>query len=173
MTFDLSAETFACPVCRNYCTCSICARKRGEEYINERGAGWRGWLAQQGASYQAATAAAAAASTLTSKEKRKSRNSKTAPAVKQRSTTATTSSDTHVLDESWSATAVFTVFGEPLGSAILQGNTARIVPVPQATDPTPISSTPNTSTPQPAQQQQQQQPQKHRYIFIGKPLKAW
>ena len=171
LTFYLSAGTFACTVCRNYCNCSICARKRGEEYINERGDSWRGWLAQQGASYQAA---AAAASTLTSKKnKKKSRNPKTAPAAKQRSTTATTSSDTQVPDESWSTTAVVTISGESLGSAILQGNAARILPVPQATDPTPpAGSTSTTSIPQPAPEQQQQ-PQKHRYVFIGKPLKGW
>jgi hypothetical protein len=72
-----------------------------------------------------------------------------------------------VFDGSWSATAVFTVSGEPLGSAFLQGNTARIVPAPQATTPPPATSSIHQPT------QEQQQVQKRRYVFVGKPLKGW
>src|SRR5258708_1464936 len=39
-TFDLSSNMFACPaVCRNYCNCSLCVRRRGEMYVSERGIG--------------------------------------------------------------------------------------------------------------------------------------
>jgi hypothetical protein len=103
---------------------------------------------------------------------------KTAPApVKKRPPPAITipspTTNTQVFDSSWSATAVFTVSGEPLGNAFLQGNTAHVVPVSQPTVPPPPPAPPpaTTSTPEPAQKQEQLQKQRH--VFIGKPLKAW
>ncbi len=89
-----------------------------------------------------------------------------------------TTADTQVFDRSGSATAVFTVSGEPLGSAFLHVNKARIVPDPQATVSPSAAATTTVATssiPKPAQkeQQQQQQLQRRRYVFIGKLLKAW
>ncbi|KAH9041055.1 hypothetical protein EDB85DRAFT_2140230 [Lactarius pseudohatsudake] len=55
-----------------------------------------------------------------------SNNIGTAPAATM---TMATTTDAQVFDARWSATAVFTVSGEPLGSAFLHGNKARIVPV--------------------------------------------
>ncbi|KAH9069494.1 hypothetical protein EDB83DRAFT_437758 [Lactarius deliciosus] len=88
----------------------------------------------------------------------------------------TTTTDAQVFDESWSATAVFTVSGEPLGSAFLQGNKARIVPVSQPTaSPAAATTTPSapasftsSSIPEPTQEQQRRQ-----HAFIGKPRKTW
>ena len=73
--------------------------------------------------------------------------------------------DGPVFDSSWSATAVFTLSGEPLGNAFLRGNTAHVVPVvpPLPSAPSPATS----STPETAQMQ------KHRDLFNGKPRKAW
>ena len=172
LTFDLSAEAFECPACRDYCNCSLCARKRGEAYVSERsGGGWRSWVARQGGSHRAATAAVP-----TSASKSKSRDPGTAP--KQPATMTMTTADTQVFDRSGSATAVFTVSGEPLGSAFLHVNKARIVPDPQATVSPSAAATTTVATssiPKPAQkeQQQQQQLQRRRYVFIGKLLKAW
>ncbi|KAH9069575.1 hypothetical protein EDB83DRAFT_2373420 [Lactarius deliciosus] len=89
-------------------------------------------------------------------------------------TTSTT--DAEVFDGSWSATAVFTVSGEPLGSAFLQGNKARIVPVSQPTaSPAAATTTPSapasftaSSIPEPTQEQQRRQ-----HAFNGKPRKTW
>ena len=100
--------------------------------------------------------------TPTNKAKTKRKDQGTtayAPAKQRRARTMkTTTTDAQAFDESWSATAVFTVSGEPLGSAFLQGNVARIVP-PPATSATPQST--------------QEQPKQRRYVFIGKPLEAW
>ncbi|KAH9069486.1 hypothetical protein EDB83DRAFT_2674243, partial [Lactarius deliciosus] len=54
----------------------------------------------------------------------------------------TTTADAQVFDGSRSATAVFTVSGEPLGSAFLHGNKARIVPVSQLTASPALSPPP-------------------------------
>src|SRR6266702_8135767 len=168
LTFDLSAEAFECPACRDYCNCSLCARKRGEAYVPERGGGgWRSWVAQQGGSHRAAAEPTPAS-------KSKSRGPGTAP--KRPATTTMTTADTQVFDRSGSATAVFTVSGEPLGSAFLHVNKARIVPNPQAmVSPSAATTTTvaTSSIPKPAQKQQQLQLQRRRYVFIGKPLKAW
>ncbi|KAH8999809.1 hypothetical protein EDB86DRAFT_611018 [Lactarius hatsudake] len=124
LTFDRSAEDFECPACCNYCNCSLCSRKRGEAYIPERDGGWRIWIARQGGTHRATPIPA-------KKSKSKSKDLGTAPATTKKPTTmmTTMTTDARVFDESWSATAVFTVSGEPLGSAFLQGNKARIVPV--------------------------------------------
>jgi hypothetical protein len=68
---------------------------------------------------------------------------------------------------------VFTVSGEPLGNAFLQGNTAHVVPVQQPTVPPPPPAPPpaTSSTDEPTQKQEQ--PQKQRHVFIGKPLESW
>ncbi|KAH9013550.1 hypothetical protein EDB84DRAFT_1532628 [Lactarius hengduanensis] len=120
LTFDRTAEDFKCPACRNYCHC---LRKRGEAYAPERDGGWRSWVARQGGSHRAAP-------TPTSKSKSREPVSVLPPA-KQRSTKTTTTTDSQVFNPSWSATAVFTVSGEPLGSlsAFLHGNKTHIVPV--------------------------------------------
>ncbi|KAH9013546.1 hypothetical protein EDB84DRAFT_892532 [Lactarius hengduanensis] len=66
--------------------------------------------------------------------------------AKQRSTKTTTTTDAQVFNVSWSATAVFTVSGEPLGSAFLHGNKTRIVPVSQPTaSPVAAVTTPTAS----------------------------
>ncbi|KAH9036068.1 hypothetical protein EDB84DRAFT_1197629 [Lactarius hengduanensis] len=54
--------------------------------------------------------------------------------------------DAQVFNTSWSTTAVFTVSGEPLGSAFLHGNKTRIVPVSQPTaSPAAAVTTPTAS----------------------------
>ncbi|KAH9036072.1 hypothetical protein EDB84DRAFT_1197633 [Lactarius hengduanensis] len=175
LTFDRAAEDFECPACRNYCNCSLCSRKRGEAYIPERSGGWRSWIARQGGSHRAAPIPA---------KKSKSNNLGTAPAAtkttkKPAIMTTTTTPDAEVFDGSWSATAVFTVSGEPLGSAFLQGNKARIVPVSQPTaSPATATTTPSapasfTSSPIPEPMQEQQQSQRRQHAFIGKPRKMW
>ncbi|KAH9012643.1 hypothetical protein EDB84DRAFT_931517 [Lactarius hengduanensis] len=142
LTFDRSAEDFECPACCNYCNCSLCSRKRGEAYIPERNGGWRSWIARQGGSHRAAP---------TPTKKSKSNNLGMAPAATKTTKkpvimTTTPTPDAEVFDGSWSATAVFTVSGEPLGSAFLQGNKARIVPVSQPTaSPAAATSTPRTA----------------------------
>ena len=75
-----------------------------------------------------------------------------------------------VFDSGWSATLVFSVSGDPLGNAFLHGNTAHAVPVSQQPTvpllpPAPPSATISTL--------ETAQTQKHRYVFIGKPRKAW
>ncbi|KAI9450061.1 hypothetical protein BJY52DRAFT_207575 [Lactarius psammicola] len=140
LTFDLYAEAFECPACLGYCNCSLCSRKRGEQYISERGGGWRSWVARQGGSYRAAPTVVAR--TPASKSKSKSRvpgKAQAAVVAKRRATTTTktTTTDAHVSEGSWSATAVFTVSGEPLGSALLarqQGpHRARVRPTSHST----------------------------------------
>ncbi|KAH8983254.1 hypothetical protein EDB86DRAFT_2967695 [Lactarius hatsudake] len=172
LTFDRSAEDFECPACCNYCNCSLCSRKRGEAYIPERNGGWRSWIARQGGTHSAAPTPA---------KKSKSQNLATVPAAKKTTKKpvmmiATSTTDAEVFDGSWSATAVFTVSGEPLGSAFLQGNKARIVPVSQPTaSPAAATTTPSapasftsSSIPEPTQEQQRRQ-----HAFIGKPRKTW
>ncbi|KAH9167665.1 hypothetical protein EDB89DRAFT_107258 [Lactarius sanguifluus] len=172
LTFDRAAEDFECPACCNYCNCSLCSRKRGEAYISERNGGWRSWIARQGGSHSAAPTPA---------KKSKSNNLGTAPAARKTTKkpaimTMTSTTDAEVFDGSWSATAVFTVSGEPLGSAFLQGNKARIVPVSQPTaSPAAATTTPSAPTtitaspiPEPTQEQQRRQ-----HAFIGKPRKTW
>ncbi|KAH9069507.1 hypothetical protein EDB83DRAFT_2518275 [Lactarius deliciosus] len=50
-----------------------------------------------------------------------------------------------VFNASWSATAVFTVSGGPLGGAFLHGNKSRIVPVPQPTA-SPAAASPRSES---------------------------
>ncbi|KAI9436837.1 hypothetical protein H4582DRAFT_362379 [Lactarius indigo] len=171
LTFDRTAGDFECPVCRNYCNCSHCSRKRGEAYVPERDGGWRSWLARQGGSHRAAPTPAS-----------KSSKSKAPvsvpppPAIQRPAKATTTTTDAQVFDASWSATTVFTVSGEPLGSAFLHGNKARIVPVSQPTaSPAPTAATPaapatisTSPIPEPSQKLQ-----RRRYMFIGKPRKTW
>ncbi|KAH9041043.1 hypothetical protein EDB85DRAFT_1886676 [Lactarius pseudohatsudake] len=175
LTFDRAAEDFECPACRNYCNCSLCSRMRGEAYIPERNGGWRSWIARQGGSHRPAPIPA---------KKSKSNNLGTTPAATKTTEkpvimTTTTTTDAEVFDGSWSATAVFTVSGEPLGSAFLQGNKARIVPVSQPTaSPTAATTTPSAppsfaSSPIPEPTQEQQQSQRRQHAFIGKPRKTW
>ena len=81
-------------------------------------------------------------------------------------TPTTPTANMPVFDSSWNATPVFTVSGEPLSNAFLQGNTAHVIPVIPPLPPTPPPSA-NSSTPETVQTH------KHRYMFIGKPRKAW
>ena len=176
MTFDLFADTFACPSCGGYCNCSICAPKRGEKYVPERNGGWRSWIAQQGGGGSYLATVPAPPRTFATKTKTKTPVKPTpAPAPPKERTPKTTITPTSptanmpVFDSSWSATPVFTVSGEPLGNAFLHGNTAHVVPVvPPPLRPTPPAT--NSSTPETTQTAQTH---KHRYVFIGKPLKAW
>jgi hypothetical protein len=145
-----------------YCNCSLCAPERGEQYIPERNGDWRSWIAQQqgGGSYRPADVPAPPrASTTKTKTKAKTRVKTARAPVKKRPpammiTSPTT--NTQVFDSSWSATAVVTVSGEPLGNAFLQGNTAHVVPVQQPTvpPPPPAPHPPTSSTPEPAQKQE-------------------
>ena len=97
LTFDLFADTFACPACSGYCNCSLCAPKRGEKYVPEREGGWRSWIAQQGGGSYLATVPAPlrtfAAQTKGSKNKTPAPVKGTpvpAPAKKRVSKTTTT-----------------------------------------------------------------------------------
>ncbi|KAH9069604.1 hypothetical protein EDB83DRAFT_2518349 [Lactarius deliciosus] len=73
--------------------------------------------------------------------------------TKQRPTKTTTTTDAPVFDASWSATAVFTVPGEPLGSAFLHVNKACIPDTRTRAETAAIARTP-------------------AYV-IGKPRKTW
>ncbi|KAI9436041.1 hypothetical protein H4582DRAFT_496407 [Lactarius indigo] len=172
LTFDRTAGDFECPVCRNYCNCSHCSRKRGEAYVPERDGGWRSWLACQGGSHRAAPTPAS----KSSKSKEPVSVPPPPPAKQRPAKTTTTTTDAQVFDASWSATAVFTVSGEPLGSAFLHGNKARIVPVSQPTaSPPPAATTlaaPATISTSPIPEPSQKL-QRRRYMFIGKPRKTW
>ncbi|KAH9036066.1 hypothetical protein EDB84DRAFT_1437744 [Lactarius hengduanensis] len=154
---------------------SLHRETRGEAYIPERNGGWRSWIARQGGSHSAAPTPA---------KKSKSNNLGTTPAAtkttkKPAIMATTTTTDAEVFDGSWSATAVFTVSGEPLGSAFLQTNKARIVPVSQPTaSPATATTTPSapasfTSSPIAEPTQEQQQSQRRQHGFIGKPRKTW
>ena len=175
LTFDLFADTFACPSCSGYCNCSICAPKRGEKYVPERDGGWRSWIVQQGGGSYLATVPApprAFATKMKSSKTKTPVKATSAPAPAKKRVPKTTITPTTpianmpVFDSSWSATPVFTVSGEPLGNAFLHGNTAHVVPLVLPLPPTPPPAT-NSSTPETAQTQ------KRRYVFIGKPRKAW
>ncbi|KAH8983265.1 hypothetical protein EDB86DRAFT_256694 [Lactarius hatsudake] len=134
LTFDRTADDFECPACRNHCNGSLCSRKRGGPYVPERDGGSRSWLACQGGSH---------CTVPTPAKKSKSKNLGTAQVP---ATTRTTTANAQVFDASWSATAVFTGSGEPLGSAFLQGNKARIVPVSQPTASPAAATTPTAPT---------------------------
>ena len=100
------------------------------------------------------------------------------PAQKLRARTTTNmTTDSQVFGSSWSATAVLTVSGVPLGHAFLQGNEAGIVPVPQATITPPIPPTTATATPAiicpPETVSRPQQLPKRRYVSIGEAFKSW
>jgi hypothetical protein len=180
ITFDLFADTFVCPYCCRYCNCSLCAPKRGKQYVPERNGGWRSWVTSQGGDiYRPAAVPAPPPRAPATESKTKTQTRvKTAPApVKKRPPLAITipnsTTNTQVFDSSWSATAVFTVSGEPLGNAFLQGNTAHIVPVKQPTAPPPPPAPPPATSSTPEIAQKQEQLQKQRHVFIRKPLKAW
>ena len=132
------------------------------------------WIAQQqGSSYYLTTVHApprAFAAKMNDNKSKITVKATSAPApVKERAPKPTAptaaTADGPVFDSSWSATAVFTLSGEPLGNAFLRGNTAHVVPVvpPLPSAPSPATS----STPETAQMQ------KHRDLFNGKPRKAW
>ncbi len=36
MEFDADAKDFVCPKCNNACTCDVCTRRRGEEYVSTK-----------------------------------------------------------------------------------------------------------------------------------------
>ena len=74
LTFDLFADTFACPACSGYCNCSLCAPKRGEKYIPERDGGWRSWIAKQGGGTYLATVPAPPRAFATKMNGNKSKN---------------------------------------------------------------------------------------------------
>ncbi|KAI9436874.1 hypothetical protein H4582DRAFT_364219 [Lactarius indigo] len=63
------------------------------------------------------------------------------PLAKQRPAKTMTTTDAQVFDGSWSATAVFTISGESLGSEFLHGNKAGIVPVSQPTTSPALAAT--------------------------------
>ncbi|KAH9027273.1 hypothetical protein EDB85DRAFT_1566143 [Lactarius pseudohatsudake] len=170
LTFDRKTSA-----CRNYCNCSLCSQKRGETYVSERDGWWRSWIARQGGSHRAAPIPA-------KKSKSKDPGAAQMPATtKQHATTmTTTTADAQVFDGSRSAMAVFTVSGEPLGSAFFHGNKARIVSVSQprafptaatTTHTTPTTITASPIVPEPAQKQRQRQRRQH--VFIGKSRKTW
>ena len=132
------------------------------------------WIAQQqGSSYYLTTVHApprAFAAKMNDNKSKITVKATSAPApVKERAPKPTAptaaTADGPVFDSSWSATAVFTLSGEPLGNAFLRGNTAHVVPVVPLLPSAPSPAT--SSTPETAQMQ------KHRDLFNGKPRKAW
>ncbi|KAI0249443.1 hypothetical protein BJV78DRAFT_695653 [Lactifluus subvellereus] len=148
LTFDASATVFACPCCGNFCNCSHCARARGEQYISERNGGWRKW-----GRWPAPAAAATGPSTpLSSTQQRRGPRQSLTSFVKATGKgkgkgASVTSKAIEVFKaasvselENWS-TAVFTVTGEPLGEALLEGNAAHIVPILPTTPPSTFTST--------------------------------
>ncbi|KAH9041053.1 hypothetical protein EDB85DRAFT_1565978 [Lactarius pseudohatsudake] len=140
LTFDRTAEDFECPACRNYRNCSLCSRKREEAYVPERDGGSRSWIARQGGSHRAAPTPA---------KKSKNKNLGAAPATTKPATMmTTTTTDVEVPDGSWSTTAVFTVSGEPLGSAFLQGKPTAF-PAAATTAPTAPATIPASPIPNP------------------------
>ncbi|KAI9436869.1 hypothetical protein H4582DRAFT_364171 [Lactarius indigo] len=112
MTFDRTAGDFECPVCRTYCICLLCSRKCGEAYVPERDGGWCSWVARQGGSHRTVTTPASK-----SKSWEPVSVPPPPPLAKQHSAKTTTTTDAQVFDGSWSVTVVFTVSGEPLGTA--------------------------------------------------------
>ncbi|KAG2127457.1 uncharacterized protein EDB93DRAFT_1096540 [Suillus bovinus] len=48
IVFAPDNKDFVCPVCLDTCNCSICSRKRGEEYISMRGGGFAGSRTKSG-----------------------------------------------------------------------------------------------------------------------------
>ncbi|KAG2755116.1 hypothetical protein P692DRAFT_20719172 [Suillus brevipes Sb2] len=48
VVFDPDSKKFVCPVCLGTCNCSICSRRRGEEYISARGGGFAGSRTKSG-----------------------------------------------------------------------------------------------------------------------------
>lgn len=46
--FAPDSKKFVCPVCLGTCNCSICSRRRGEEYISARGGGFAGSRTKSG-----------------------------------------------------------------------------------------------------------------------------
>ena len=132
------------------------------------------WIAQQqGSSYYLTTVHApprAFAAKMNDNKSKITVKATSAPApVKERAPKPTAptaaTADGPVFDSSWSATAVFTLSGEPLANAFLRGNTAHVVPVVPLLPSAPSPAT--SSTPETAQMQ------KHRDLFNGKPRKAW
>ncbi|KAN0136452.1 hypothetical protein V8E53_005820 [Lactarius tabidus] len=157
-TFDLFADTFACPVFSGYCNCSLCAPKRREKYVLECNGGLRSWIAQQGGGPDhLATVPPARAHATKTKSQSKARV-KVAPAPS--------------FDLSRSSTAVFTVSDEPLGNAFLQGKTAHTVTISQPTVPPPPPAMPPPPT-RHEPTQKEEQLQKKRHVFVGKLLKEW
>ena len=178
MSFHLFADTPACPFCSEYCNCYLCAPKRGEKYFQERNGGWRSWIAQhQGGLLLPCycSCSSTCPSSDQDEEQQEQAPVKATPApVKKRApkTTPTApAANVQVFDSSWSATAVFTVSGEPLVNAFLHGNTAHVVPVQQQlTLPLPPPALPPATglTPELSQELQ-----KRPYMFIRKLRKAW
>ena len=160
MTFDLFADTFACPACSGYCNCSLCAPRRGEKYVPERDGGWRSWIAQQGGGCLTTvppSRRAFATNTKTNKSKTPVKATPAPASAKKRAPKTTTTptavtSKAPVFDPSWSSTSIFTVSGEPLDHAFLHGNTAHVVlvlqqptiPLSPPASPSATSSTPET-----------------------------
>ena len=138
--------------------------------------GWHSWIVQQGGGGLATVPAPPRAFAT----KAKSSKTKTpvkatlapAPAKKRAPkptiTLTTPTANMPVLDSSLSATPVFTVSGELLCQCVLtrkHGTRCSRSPT-TATSYAPPPAT-NSTTPETAQTQ------KHRYVFIGKPRKAW
>ncbi|KAG1730945.1 uncharacterized protein EDB91DRAFT_1155614 [Suillus paluster] len=48
IAFVRNSKNFICPICTGTCNCSICSRKRGEEYISMRGGGFAGSRTKSG-----------------------------------------------------------------------------------------------------------------------------
>ncbi|KAG0702573.1 hypothetical protein DFH29DRAFT_1069086 [Suillus ampliporus] len=48
IVFVRNNKTFICPACTGICNCSVCSRKRGEEYISMRGGGFAGSRTKSG-----------------------------------------------------------------------------------------------------------------------------
>ncbi|KAI9452344.1 hypothetical protein F5148DRAFT_1236421 [Russula earlei] len=173
LTFDEFATVFLCPYCGNFCNCTQCSRARGEEYVPERNGGWRKWAGWTSAA-AAGVATAGPTSSISSshpqlkkprrgavdlsKPARKGRGAKTG--VPSTMAKAIVEAPAPAL-EKWSSN-VFTVTGEPLGEAFMEGNKTRVLPLQSARS---LPSKPTCRRTLPAA--------RRRYVYIGKRLRAW
>jgi hypothetical protein len=199
LTLDLSATQFVCPYCANFCNCSQCSRARGEEYISERNGGWRKWGTWP-APAAAMTGPSSSSSSLSNRQRRRQqrlvdfanvagKDKRKGPGVASVATEGLKGASAPELENL--RTAVFTVTGEPLGEAFVEGNTARIGPIRPAAPLSMFTSTPRSAPAPPREplgsittilphDRREAPPDlpmykggRRQYVFVGKPLKSW
>ncbi|KAN0136396.1 hypothetical protein V8E53_005764, partial [Lactarius tabidus] len=131
--------------------CSLCAPKRGEQYVPEQNGGRRSWIAQQGGGSYRPVAVPRRAPTAATKIMTKTRV-KVAPAPAKKRPPAITI---------------------PAATTNTQPLEMRSFPVSQPTVPPPPPAPPPATSSTDGPTQKPEQPQKQCHVFIGKPLKAW